>query len=64
MTEPTKQPSQKPIPYPDKTTGSDVAAQVRKVANNLTETQRAEMFERGMRIIYGGNGNCATKVRS
>jgi len=50
--------------YPDKTTGSEVAAAVRKQANDLTEAQRAELFNQGMQIIYGGSGTAAAKVRS
>lgn len=43
--------------YPDKTTGSEVAAKIRKGANGWSEQKRAELFERGMQIIYGGPGN-------
>jgi hypothetical protein len=50
--------------YPDKTTGSEVAASVRKEANNWSEQTRAELYERGMQIIYGGSGNASAKVHS
>jgi hypothetical protein len=42
--------------YPDKTTGSEVAAAIRKKANGLTDQQRENLFKKGMQIIYGGNG--------
>jgi len=50
--------------YPEKTTGSDTAAAVRKQANGWSESERAALFDRGMQIIYGGTGNAAAKVRS
>ena len=51
------------VTYPDKTTGSETAAIVRKEANRWAEHKRGELFERGMQIIYGGSGP-KTKVRS
>jgi hypothetical protein len=42
--------------YPDQTEGSQLAANVRKEANGLTENQRSEFFKRGMQIIDGGPG--------
>ena len=49
--------------YPDKTTGSEIAATGRKAANRWGDEKRSELFERGMQIIYGGTGPKA-KVRS
>ena len=49
--------------YPDKTTGSDAAASVRKQANDWSEQKRSELLEQGIRMIYGGNGSAAAKVR-
>jgi hypothetical protein len=49
--------------YPEKTTGSEAAASVRKQANNWSEQKRAELLEQGMRMIYGGNGSATAKVR-
>jgi hypothetical protein len=64
MTKPNKTPQTSPAPsYPDKTTGSDAAASVRKQANNWSEETRAKLFEQGMQIIYGGPGPSA-KIRS
>ncbi|MFM2294514.1 MAG: hypothetical protein RLZZ350_927 [Verrucomicrobiota bacterium] len=50
--------------YPDKTTGSEAAAAVRKQANNWSEEKRAKLFEQGMQIIYGGTGPATAKVRA
>ena len=52
------------VPYPDKTTGSEAAASVRKQANNWSDDKRAKLFEQGMQIIYGGSGPATAKVRS
>jgi hypothetical protein len=49
--------------YPDATTGSKVAEKNRKEANRWNESKRAELFEQGMQIIYGGSGS-KDKVRS
>ena len=49
----------KPLPkarnfeYPTETQGSKLAAQIRQEANKLTETERRQLFERGVHIIYG-----------
>ena len=43
--------------YPDKTNGSEIAAKTRKDANRWSESKRAELFEKGMQIIYGGSGS-------
>lgn len=40
--------------YPDQTKGSRLAARVRKTASQLSETERAALFNQGMQIIYGG----------
>ena len=52
-----------PPAYPDKTTGSETASRVRKVANGWSEQKRSELFDRGMQIIYGGSGE-KSKIRS
>ena len=64
MTKPKKHPQRSRVLYPDKTTGSEAAASVRKQANNWSEETRAKLFEQGMQIIYGGPGPAATKIRS
>jgi hypothetical protein len=50
-------PAAKESTYPDKTIGSEIASKVRKDANNWSEKKRAELFDKGMQIIYGGSGN-------
>ena len=52
------------IHYPEKTTGSETAAAIRKQVNGWSEGERVALFERGMQIIYGGSGTAAPKVRS
>jgi hypothetical protein len=42
--------------YPEKTSGSKVAKKLRSEANKLSESQRENLFKRGMQIIYGGAG--------
>lgn len=65
MTTPSKNPVSSSAPkYPEKTTGTEAAATVRKQANDWSEQQRAELLEQGMRMIYGGNGPATSKVRS
>ena len=65
MTKPIRNPQPSKVPsYPDKTTGSEAAASVRKQADNWSEETRAKLFEQGMQIIYGGAGPAATKTRS
>lgn len=65
MTKPNRKRQHSTVPsYPDKTTGSEAAASVRKQANNWSEETRAKLFEQGMQIIYGGPGPAATKIRS
>lgn len=46
--------------YPDKTSGSEIAARIRKEANALTDKEREDLFRQGMQIIYGGN--CAKEA--
>jgi hypothetical protein len=64
MTKPNQnqQPAGAPS-YPDKTTGSEAASSVRKQANKWSGEKRAELFEQGMQIIYGGPSPTA-KIRS
>ncbi len=65
MSKPNKTPQQPTAPaYPKKTTGSETAASTRKQANGWSEAKRAELFEQGMRMIYGGTGPATSKVRS
>jgi hypothetical protein len=40
--------------YPDETSGSRLAAKVRKQASKLTPEQRREHFNGAMTMIYGG----------
>lgn len=40
--------------YPEKTKGSEIAAQVRSDANNVSEDERAALFDLGKELIYGG----------
>ena len=40
--------------YPDETLGSRVAAEARKLANPLTDEQRAECLEGAKSLVYGG----------
>lgn len=40
--------------YPDSTKGSEFAAQIRSEANGLTDVRREDLFDLGMRLIYGG----------
>jgi hypothetical protein len=42
--------------YPETTTGSKAAKKLRSEANGLSDLQRQDLFEKGMQIIYGGNG--------
>jgi hypothetical protein len=38
----------------DRTKSTYLAAEVRKVANRLSEAERTMLFTQGMQIIYGG----------
>lgn len=42
-----------PKDYPDKTSGSDLAARGRVKANKMTPAQREKYFRRGMFLAYG-----------
>ena len=42
--------------YPATTKGSQIAARVRAESNKLSEAQREALFQKGMQLIYGGNG--------
>lgn len=50
------------ITYPKTTEGSKIAALARKNANTWSPEKRHEMFKRGMQIVYGGTGDCSSKV--
>jgi len=39
--------------YPDDTIGSKLAAEARKLANSLTDEERAESLEGAKSLIYG-----------
>ncbi len=43
--------------YPDETLGSKVAAEARKLANSLTDEERAECLEGAESLIYGRTRN-------
>ncbi len=43
----------RPSEYPDETAGSKLAAEARKLANTLTDEQRAECLESAKGLIYG-----------
>ena len=49
--------------YPDKTTGSETASNIRSEANSWPEEKRSQLFDKGMQIIYGGNRS-TEKVRT
>ena len=42
--------------YPAGSEGSKLAEEARKAAYGLSEEERAELFNRGMQVIYGGSG--------
>ena len=46
--------------YPDQTAGSKLAAEARTAANGLSDSERDELFKRGMQVIYGGSGDKET----
>ena len=50
------QSTKKALSYPDETTGTKLAAEMRKKANNLSAEQKHRYFRKAMAIIYGGNG--------
>jgi hypothetical protein len=41
------------VDYPDETVGSKLAAEARKMANSLTDEERAESLEGAKSLIYG-----------
>jgi hypothetical protein len=48
------------LDYPKHTSGSKLAADIRKKANSLGDTKRENLFKRGMQIIYGAAGKAKT----
>lgn len=44
------------VDYPKETRGSKLAAEIRKEANSLSDSERENLFKRGMQIIYGAAG--------
>lgn len=48
--------TQRNFDYPAESKGSQVAERVRADANSLSESQREELFKKGMQLIYGGKG--------
>jgi len=42
--------------YPDETIGSKLASEARKIANSLTDEERAECLEGARALIYGEHG--------
>jgi len=64
MTKPNKKAKLAGAPaYPDKTVGSETLTFVRKQADDWSEETRAQLFEQGMQIIYGGTASASAKVR-
>jgi len=51
------------LSYPETTEGTKIAAAVRAKANKWTDAKRQDLFQRGMQIIYGGSGNCTSKIQ-
>jgi hypothetical protein len=48
--------AKKQIDYPKETSGSKLAAEIRREANSLSDARRESLFKRGMQIIYGAAG--------
>ncbi len=48
--------------YPKETIGSKLAAEVRNKCNGLTDSKRAELFNKGMALIYGGSSKQAARA--
>jgi len=44
----------KKLDYPEETTGSRQAAEIRNRANKLTKEEREELFKKAMQVYYGG----------
>ncbi len=49
--------------YPDQTAGSRLAAKIRAKANKLTDQQRADLFRRGLAMIYGSAAKKTVSAR-
>jgi len=45
------QPKARNFEYPEHTSGSTIAARIRKEANTLTDAEREELFRQGMQIV-------------
>jgi hypothetical protein len=52
----------KPVEYPLETEGSRLAAKVRTKCNNLSESKRAVLFNKGMAMIYGSASKKAARA--
>lgn len=50
------------VEYPLETEGSRLAAKIRAKANDLSETKRAALFNKGMAMIYGGASKKAARA--
>lgn len=48
--------------YPKETIGSKLAAEARSKCNGLTDSKRAELFNKGMALIYGGSSKQAART--
>jgi hypothetical protein len=57
MKEVRKIPECSSVEYPDETFGSIAAREIRKECNRLTRQEREELFQAGMALIHGENGN-------
>jgi hypothetical protein len=53
----------KKVTYPEKTNGSELAAEVRSKANQLSEEERESLLELGKELIYGGS-SAKEKIRA
>jgi hypothetical protein len=48
--------AKKPVGYPNETTGSKLAAEMRKEANKMTSEQKSQYFRKAMALIYAADG--------
>ncbi|MGA2658503.1 MAG: hypothetical protein ABSH34_13445 [Verrucomicrobiota bacterium] len=48
--------TKKPLSHPDGTTGSKLAAEIRREANKLTSEQKSLYFRKAMALIYAADG--------
>jgi hypothetical protein len=55
MSKPSQR-AKRPLSYPDETTGSKLAAEMRKKTNSLTPEQENYCFQKAMALIYAGDG--------